>query len=202
MERCGMTQKEEKKKEDLLKEQCGEDTEFYAFLCHTLYVDPTTAISKKDLETLIEEAEESIKDENYGDALRKYQQALSKAVFEATQKSGEEGRLIRVIHDLVPRTVEAAEKVKKKAENDGLAERTSYLEEEIENYGFLSKRIEDVIRVASLYYKERLEELGEKEKQAATKQESYERKETTKTIKKGKEKAMKNHEMAAAGNAN
>jgi len=192
-----MTQKEEKK-EDLLKEQCGEDAEFYAFLCHVLYVDPTTAISKKDLVTLIDEAEESVKDENYGDALRKYQQAVSKAIFEAAQKPGEKGRCIKVIQDLVPRTVEVIEKVKEKAEKDGLAERAGYLEKEIGNYEFLSKRIEDVIRVASLYYNERLEELRETEERAA-KRESYERKETARTIKKVKEKAMKDAEMAAGG---
>jgi hypothetical protein len=193
-----MTQKEEKE-EDLLKEQCGEDAEFYAFLCHVLYVDPTTAISKKDLATLLDEAEESINDENYGDTLRKYQQAVSKAIFEATQKPGEKGRRIKVIQDLVPRTVEVIEKVKEKAEKDGLAERAGYLEKEIGNYEFLSKRIEDVIRVASLYYNERLEELRETEKQAAAKRESYERKETARTIKKAKEKAMKDAEMAAGG---
>ncbi len=192
-----MTQKEEKK-EGVLKEQCGEDADFYAFLCHTLYVDPTTAISKKDLVTLIDEAEESVKDENYGDALRKYQQAVSKAIFEATQKPGEKGRCIKVIQDLVPRTVEVIEKVKEKAEKDGLAERAGYLGKEIGNCEFLSKRIEDVIRVASLYYDERLKELRETEEQAA-KRESYERKETARTIKRVKEKAKKDGYMAAGG---
>jgi len=200
MERWLMTQKEEKK-EDLLKEQCGEDADFYAFLCHTLYVDPTTAISKKDLVTLIDEAEESVKNENYGDALRKYQQAANKAIFEATQKPGEKGRCIKVIQDLVPRTVEVIEKVKEKAEKDGLAERAGYLEKEIGNYEFLSKRIEDVIRVASLYYDERLKELRATEEQAA-KRESHERKETARTIKKVKEKAEKNADVAAAENVN
>jgi HEPN domain-containing protein len=196
-----VTQKEEKE-EDLLKEQCGDDTEFYAFLCHTLYVDPTTAISKKDLAILVDEAEESFTNGNYGDALRKYQQAVSKAIFEATQKSGEKGRYIKVIQDLVLKTVVVIEKVKEKAEKDGLAERAHYLDKEIGNYEFLSKRIEDVVRIASLYYNDRLEKLGEIEKQAAAKRESYERRETTKTIKKAKEKTTKNHEMAAAGNVN
>jgi len=196
-----MSEKEEKE-EDLLKEQCGDDAELYAFLCHTLYVDPTQAISKTDLATLIKEAEESVRDENFGDALRKYQQAVSKAIFEATQEPGKKGEYIGFIHDLVPKTVEVIEKVKEKAEKDGLAERASYLEKEIGNYEYLSKRAEDVIRVASIYYQERLEELGEMEKQAAAKRESYERRETTKTIKRAKEKTTKNHEMAAAGNVN
>lgn len=198
-----MTQKkEEKKEEDLLKEQCGDDAEFYAFLCHTLYVDPTTAIPKKDLATLIDEAEESAKDGDYGNALRKYQLAASKAIFEATQKPGEKGRYTGFIQDLVPRTVEAVEKVKEKAEEDGLTDRASYLEKEIGNYEFLSKRIEDVIRVASLYYQKRLQELREMEKQVAAQQESHERREKAKTIKKVKEKAEKDAEMADAGNVN
>jgi hypothetical protein len=196
-----MAQKEDKK-EDLLKEQCGEDAEFYAFLCHTLCVDPTTAISKKDVAVLTGEAEESANNENYGDALRKYQQAVSKAIFEATQKPGDKGRYIKVIQDLMPETVEVIKKVREKSEKDGLAERASFLEKEIGNYVFLSKRIEDVIRVASLYYNERLEELKETEKQATAKQESYEKREKTKTVRKVKEKAKKDVEEAGMGNIN
>ncbi len=190
-----MTQKEEV----LLKEQCGDDTELYAFLCHTLYVDPAQAISKTDLETLIDDAEESIENENYLDALRKCQRAMSKAIFEATQNPGEKGRYIKIIQNLAPKTAKVLEKMKEKAEMEGLAERASYLEKEIRNYEFLSERIEDVIRIASLYYNDRLEKLGEMEKQAAVERENYERRETTKTIEKVKEKAEKNAGMAAAG---
>lgn len=197
-------EKEDKEEEralgiNLLKEQCGYDAELYPFLCHTLYVDPTTAISKKDLTILIEEAEASVKDENYGDALRKYQQAVSKAIFEATQKSGEKDRYIKIVRELVPRTVEAIEKMKEKAENDGLAQRASYLGKEIGYYEFLSKRAEDVIKVASLYYNSRLEKLGEIEKQAAAEQEIYERREKAKTSKKAKEKAVKDAHMTNGG---
>jgi hypothetical protein len=188
-----MSEKEEKE-EDLLKEQCGDDAEFYAFLCHTLYLDPATAISKKDLAVLIEEAEESIKDENYLDALRKCQRAMSKAIFEATQNPGEKGRYIKVIQNLAPKTAKVIEKVKEKAEMEGLAERARYLEKEIRDYGFLSKRIEDVIRIASLYYSDRLEKLGEMEKQAAERENS-ERRETAKTVKKVKEDAERRAEM-------
>jgi hypothetical protein len=174
--RWRMTQKEEKK-EDLLKEQCGDDAELYAFLCHTLYVDPTQAISKRDLAVLIEEAEESIKDENYKDAFRKHQQAVNKAIFEATQNPGEKSRYIKVLQNLAPKTAKAIEKIKEKAEKEGLAERSQRLEKEIRNYEFLSKRIEDVIKVASLYYNERLEKLGEMDRQAVIKQKEARRKE-------------------------
>jgi hypothetical protein len=161
-----MPQKEEKE-EDLLKQQCGDDTELYAFLCHTVYVDPLAAISKRDLAILIEEAEESIRDKNYGDARRKYQQAVDKAIFEATQNLGEKGGYIKVIQSLAPKAAKVIEKVKEKAEMEGLAEHARHLEKEIRNYEFLSERIEDVIKVASLYYNERLEKLREMERQAA-----------------------------------
>jgi len=189
-----MSKKEEKEK-DVLKEQCGDDAELYAFLCHTLYVDPTQAISKRDLTTLIDEAEESIEDENQNAALRKHQQALNKAIFEATQKPGEKSRYVKIIQNLAQKTARVIEKIREKAERDGLAERASYLEKEIRNYGFLSKRTEDVIRIASLYYNERLKELVEMERRAASERESSERKETRKTIKKVKENAEKTIDM-------
>ena len=189
-----MSEKEEKE-EDLLKEQCGDDAELYAFLCHTLYVDPTTAISKKDLAILIDDAEESATHENYGNAFRNYQRAVNKAIFEATQNPGEKGRYIKLIQDLLPKTVEVIEKLKEKAEKDGLAERAHYLDKEIGNYEFLSSRIEDVIRVSSLYYNDRLEKLGEMKKKAAAERESHERRETARTVKKVKENAERRAEM-------
>lgn len=163
IERWFMSKKEEKE-EDLLKGQCGDDAELYAFLCHTLYLDPIAAISKRDLSILIEEAERSVMDENYGDAMRKYQPAVFQAIFEATQNPGEKDRYVKVIQDLASKTAKVTEKVKEKAEKEGLAARARQLEEEIKNYEFLSQRIEDVIKTASLYYNERLEELGANEK--------------------------------------
>jgi len=195
-----MAQKEEKE-ENLLKEQCGDDAELYAFLCHTLYLDPTQAISKTDLEILIEEADESAKNENYENAFRKYQRAVSKAIFEVTQNPSGKSGYIKVIQNLAPKTAKMIEKVKEKAESEGLAERAQQLEKEITNYEFLSRRLEDVTRIASLYYNERLK-LGEMDRQAAVEQEEYEREETTKRIEKAKEKAKKNAVMAAAGNVN
>jgi hypothetical protein len=154
--------KKEEKEEDLLKELCGNDAKLYDFLSRTLYADPIAAISKRDLAILIEEAEKSIKDENYEDALRKYQPVVDKAIFEATQNPGEKGRYIKVIQDLASKTAKVTEKVKEKAEREGLATRARSLEGQIKNYEFLSERIEDVIKIASLFYNERLEELGAK----------------------------------------
>lgn len=171
-----MAEKEEKK-EDLLKEQCGEDKELYDFLCHTLYVDPIAAISRSDIAALTEEADTSRENANYRDALRKYQSAVNKAIFEATQYPGERNGYIKIIRTLVPKTIEVIEKVKEKAENEGLAERARYFEKEIENYEFLSRRIEDVINTASRYYNERIKELEETERKAAIKAEQKEREE-------------------------
>ena len=152
------------KEEDLLKELCGNDAKLYDLLSRTLYTDPIAAISKKDLAILIEETEKSIKDEDYEDALRRYQLVVYKAIFEATQNPGEKGRYIKVIQDLASKAAKVTEKVKEKAEKEGLAARALSLEGRIQNYEFLSERIEDVIKIASLFYNERLEVLGVKER--------------------------------------
>ena len=165
-----MSEKEEKE-EDLLKELCGNETKLYDLLSRTLYVDPIAAISKRDLAILIEEAEKSIKDENYEDALRKYRPIVDKAIFEATQNPGEKSRYIKVIQDLASKTAKVTEKVKEKAEKEGLAARARSLEERIQNYEFLSERIEDVIKIASLFYNERLEEMGTKERREVRREE-------------------------------
>jgi hypothetical protein len=154
--------KKEEKEEDLLKELCGNDARLYDLLSRTLYADPIAAISKRDLAILIEEVETSIKDENYEDALRKYQLVMDKAIFEATQNPGEKSRYIKVIQDLASQTAKVTEKVKEKAEKEGIAARAHSLEGRIQNYEFLSERIEDVIKIASLFYNEKLEELGAK----------------------------------------
>jgi hypothetical protein len=164
--------KKEEKEEDLLKELCGNETKLYDLLSRTLYADPIAAISKRDLAILIEEAETSIKDENYEDALRKYQLAVDKAIFEATQNPGEKSRYIKVIQDLASKTAKVTEKVKEKAEKEGLAARARSLEGQIQNYEFLSERIEDVIKIASLFYNERLEELGAKGRREVRREES------------------------------
>ena len=159
-------QKEEKE-ESLLKELCGDDAELYDFLGRTLYLDPMAAISKKDLEILIEEAEKNIKDKNYEEARRKYILAVDKAIFEATQNPGERDRYIKLIQDLASKAAKVTEKVKEKLQKEGSADYASSLEGRIKNYEFMSERIEDVLRIASLFYNERLEELGAGERREA-----------------------------------
>jgi hypothetical protein len=162
-------EKEEKeaKEESLLKELCGDDAKLYDVLAHNLYLDPIAAISKKDLEILIEEAEESIKDRNYEEATWKHKLVVDKAIFEATQNPGERSRYIKVIQDLVSEAIHANEKAKEKVEKEGRMDRATSLERRIENYKFMSKRIEDVTNVASQFYNEQLVIRGEKDRQEA-----------------------------------
>jgi hypothetical protein len=158
----------EKKEKNWLRELCGTDARLYDFLSNKLYLDPLAAISKKGLEILIEEAEiESISEGNYQEAMPKYRLALDKAIFEATQHQEERGRYIKLMQDLVVKTSQATEKVKEKAEKEGLKDRVAFLGRRIEDDKFMSERIEDVIKVASLFYNERLELLGAKERREA-----------------------------------
>jgi len=167
-------QKKEEKEEDLLKELCGDDAELYAVLGSCLYVDPIAAISKKDLEILVEEAERSIKDENYEEARQKYRRVVDKAIFEATQNPRERSRYIKVIQDIASKT---------------------------ENYKFMSERIEDVIKIASLYYNERLEELGVRERRETRRQErkDVEREEQMEEKKAGERRETRRQERKEMG---
>jgi hypothetical protein len=158
---------EEKKEKDWLRELCGDDAKLYDVLTWKLYLDPLAAISKESLEILIEEAEKSIKDENYEKAMSKYGLVVDKALFEATQHQEERGRYIKLIQDLVTKTSQATEKAKEKVEKDGLNDRAASLVRRIENNKFMNERIEDVIKVASLYYNERLEAQGEEGRREA-----------------------------------
>jgi len=158
--------KKEEKEENLLKELCGDDAELYDFLGSSLYMYPTAAISKKDLKILMNEAEKSIKDKNYEEVTWKYRLVVDKAIFEATQNPRERGRYIKAIQDLASKAVHAIEEAKEMVEKEGLTDYATSLGRRIENYEFMSKRIEDVIDVASYFYKERLETLGEQEKRA------------------------------------
>jgi len=159
--------KKEEKEEDLLKELCGDDAKLHDVLGRTLYLNPMTAISKKDLKILIEEAEKNINDRNYEEAMWKYRPVVDKAIFEAAQNPGERGRYIKVIQDLASKAVHATEKAKEKVEKKGLTDYASSIGRRIENYKFMSERIEDVINVASHFYNERLEELGARERREA-----------------------------------
>jgi hypothetical protein len=155
-------EKKEEKEEDLLKELCGDDKKLYDLLSSSLYINPIAAIPKTDLESLIEEAEKSLKDENYQGAMQKYQTAVDKAILEAAQNPGEKARYIKVIQDLSSKTVKLAEKIKEKGEKEGFV--STSIEGRIKHYEFMIERTEDVIKIASLFYNERLEELGEIER--------------------------------------
>jgi len=160
-------QKKEEKEEDLLKELCAGDTKLLAVLEGMLPLDPIAAISPKDLELLLKEAETSIKDGNYEEAIRKYRVAVDKAIFEATQNPEERGKYIKVIQDLASKTIHATEKAKEKAEKKGLTDHAASLEKNIEHYKFVSKRIDDVVNVAAPFYNEKLALLGDVERRKA-----------------------------------
>jgi len=166
----GLMQKKEEKEEDLLKALCAGDAKLLAVLGRMLYVDPITAISSKDLELLLEEAETSIKDGDYEETVRKYRVVVDKAIFEATQNPDERGRYIKLIHDLASKTIHATEKAKEKAEKKGLTDRAASLEKNIEHYKFVSKRIDDVVNVAAHFYNEKLALLGDVERREARKE--------------------------------
>jgi len=158
--------KKEEKEEDLLKELCGDDAKFG----RTLYLNPMAAISKKDLEILIEEAEKSINDRDYEEAMWKYRPVVDKAIFEATQNPEERGRYIKVIQDLVSKAVHATEKAKEKVEKKGRTDYATSFERRIENYKFMSERIEDVVNVAAHFYNEKLAMLGDVERREASRE--------------------------------
>jgi hypothetical protein len=155
--------KEEKKEEkeekeaSLLRELCGDDAKLYDFLSHSLYDNPLTAISEKDIDILTGEAEKS------GD----FGPAMDKAIFEGAQNPGERERYIKVIHNLASKTLHATEQEKEKAEKEGLTDWVASLVRRIENQKFMSERTEDILNVASEFYNERLMKLGEDERRKA-----------------------------------
>jgi hypothetical protein len=163
--------KKEEREEHLLKQLCGDDAKLYDVLGSYLYENPKVAISKQDLQILIEEAEKSFKDENYREARQEYVRAMDKAIFEASQNPEERSRYITVIQDLASKTAKVTEKVKEIVEREGPADYASsarpLFEGSIEKYEFLSKRTEDVTKIASLFYNEKLEELGARERREA-----------------------------------
>jgi hypothetical protein len=164
-------EKKEEKEEDLLKELCGNDTKMYDLLINNLYLDPKAAISETDLNILIEEAEKSVGDD-YQQAMQKHTAALDKALFEATQNPGETGRFIKVIQGLASKTAKVTAKGREKREKEGYA--SSSLEERIKRYEFMSERTEDAIKIASLYYNEKLEVSTAKEGRKTRKEERRE----------------------------
>ena len=144
-------EEKEEKGENLLKELCGDDAKLYDFLSYYMYINPLTALSKEDLDTLTQEAEKS----------GNFRPAVDKAIFEAGQNPGERERYIKVIQNLASKTIHATEQEKEQVEKEGLTDRVAYLGRRIENQKFMSERAEDIINVASKYYNEKLVELGE-----------------------------------------
>ena len=155
---------EEEKEESWLWQLCRGDTRLYDVLAGSLPLDPIAAISKEDLGALTEKAEKSVKDENYEEAIWKYRLVRDKAIFEATQHQDEKDRYIKIIQDIVSKTVQATERAKEKVEKEGRTDRVASLERRIEYCRFVSERIEDVLEVARHFYDERLEILGAKER--------------------------------------
>jgi hypothetical protein len=146
-------EKEEKEEKEgsLLKELCGDDTKLYNFLSICLYLNPLAAISKKDLDILIEEAEKS----------GNFRPAMDKAIFESAQNTGKREKYIKVIQNLALKTMHATEQEKEKIEKEGHTDQAGSLGRKIENYKFMSERAEDIINVAFKFYNEILVELGE-----------------------------------------
>jgi hypothetical protein len=182
-------EKKEEKKESWLKELCGNDAKLYDLLSLNLYLNPKAAISKTDLKILVEEAEKNVRDEDYQEAMQKYITALDKAIFEATQNQGEMSRYIKVIQDLTSKTAKVTEKAEEKREKEGYS--SPSLEGRIKNYEFMSERIEDVIRIASLFYNEKLEELGAIEGREARR---GKRREAEREEERGEKKAKEGRE--------
>jgi len=199
--------KNEKKEEHLLKQLCGDDSKLYDVLGSYLYENPIVAISKENLEILIEEAEKSVKDEDYREARQKYMRAMDKAIFESTQNPGEKSRYVRVIQDLASKTVKVTEKVKEIIEKEGppdyASSARSLFEGSIVKCEILSQRIEDVTKIASLFYNEKLEELGAKGRREARIQErrdtGYKEEMEDKKAREGREERRKESKEMARG---
>jgi len=135
----------------LLQELCGADEALYALLSSYLYYSPLAAIPKKDLDSLLVEAERT------GD----YRQAIDKAIFEATQKSGQREQSIEAMRRIVSQAIHAAEQAREKLEKDGVSEHAASMGRKIEEYRFMIERAADILTVASGFYEERLIESEE-----------------------------------------
>ncbi len=161
-------QKKEEQEEDLLKELCAGDAKLLAVLGRMLYFNPNVAISSKDLKLLLKEAEASIKDGNYEEAIRKYRVVVDKAIFEVTQNPEERGKYINFIQDLASKTISATEEVKEKSKKNGFTDHVDSLEKKIEHYKFVNKRIDDVVNVATHFYNERLAMLDDEKRRKSS----------------------------------
>jgi hypothetical protein len=185
---------EEEKEESWLQQLCGNDVKLYDVLSSSLYLDPIAAIPKEDLGFLIEAGDKSVKDENYEEAIAKYRLALDKAIFEATQHQEEKDRYIKIIQDLLSKSVQATEKMKAKAEKEGRTDRFATFGRKTEYCKFVSERIEDVLEVARRFYDERLRVLAEKDRGETRLEERSEKRRKEETEEKAGEKRDKKEE--------
>ena len=145
------------KEESLLKELCGDDAKLYDFLSNCLYLNPLAAISKKELDILTEEGEKT----------GNYRPAMDKAIFEAAQNLEKRERYIEVIQNLASKTIHAMEQEKKKLEKEALTDQASFVAKRIEKQKFMSEKAEEIIDVGSMFYNEKLVELGESARREA-----------------------------------
>ena len=157
-------EKKEEKEKTLLEELCRGDAELYDFLRNYLYFNPLAAISKEDLDILIEEAEKS----------GNFRPAVDKAIFEAAQNAGERESYIKAIRNLASKAIHATEEERVKLEKEGLTDRAARLGRRIESHEFMGERVEDIIDVASEFYNEKLVELGEKVRREERREEQRE----------------------------
>lgn len=146
-----MAKKEEEKQDNLLNELCGGDAKLRDFLGLNLCENPLTAVPSTELDALIKEGEKS----------GNYRPAMDKAIFEGSQNLGESGKYVNIMRDLASKTIHAIELEEEKAKQQGLTGRVASLESRIEAQRFMSERAEDIIKVASRFYSEKLVELGE-----------------------------------------
>ena len=154
-------EKKEEKEENLLEELCGDDAKLYNFISNYMYLRPLGAISKKDLNILTNEAEQT----------GNFRPAVDKAIFEAAQNPGEMERYIKVIQNLASKTMHATEQEREKVEKEGLTDRAASLGRRIEDQKFMIERTEDIINVASKFYNENLLEMGENVRREARRKE-------------------------------
>jgi hypothetical protein len=153
-----------KKVASLLEELCGSDTELYNVLKYLLFINPIAGISKKDLDVLLEETKKNVKELSYEMVVLEYRKVVDKAIFEASQNLEDRSRYIIIIKDLLSKILNVTEKEKEKLEKSGLTDMVTRLGNRINYWRIVSKRIEDIVTIATSYYNERLMILGENQR--------------------------------------
>jgi hypothetical protein len=155
---------QEVKENNLLNELCGDDARLRDFLGLNLYERPLEAISKKNLDILIEEAEKN------GD----FRTAVDKAIFDAAQNPGERGKYSKILQGLALKSLPSMMNQKEKAEKEGLNDWAASIGRRIEHQKFMNERAEDIINAASKFYKEKLVEREEYVRRQSRKEEKIE----------------------------